>query len=856
MSRRLPRASSSQQRRRSYVELQEEEVHELRVERRKWNRQHGLGLTVAGGGGSFPYRGREEGIFVAKLVPGGAADEAGLKLDDEILSINGVYCSDLEHHQAVDLLRNSGGDLYVRVLRKVIRLVESAVPLAPNVAPLIRSRSSYQLNSARREENGRSRTPDPQMRRRSYSHRADDIYPPTPMEETGYLRPRTPPLRRMSTSHQVEPSSVTPYSSRALQHTTHLDSTGVHFHPYCFACNPSVVHLNPSNIPQLPLPSISSFPTEHIYATPDHANGYPSPTLSQRFNSSRPAATWVDDEPEDTNRFTVRLERDEVTGLGFIVSTRDGQAHSEGVYISGIIKDGVADRSGMLMVGDRILSINGLDVEKAHHKEVVTLLSRSKPYVQLELERDPSANYPEVFDSETEPEHFNATRRSTLRSSMSHHSEPWQTNYTQINHNPPPRAAMPLKSSLKASSRVSAPIATPVRHHPRYPSPSPSPPHPPRRSSSASMNFAMKSADPNDLKLHELQFPPPPTELGRFRESITKNTLTETVVTRVTTNQKGQRPVITEDVVIRKDMGSRLGLRIAGGKDSCSIPFGVDEPGIFISRVIPQGTAARSGRLRIGDRLLKINGNEVSDWTHHEVIRTLSQPSQQIILTVRHDPQPEGLDEFLIQRKDDEQFGIKIIGGVLEQDSYCGKKYDSGIFVSKVHRGGAIARDGRVKVGMRLLEVNGTNVIGVTRREAIEAFRKAGHVLRLMVCDGWSEDTKAVDSDDVTSNRSSVMSNSSWSDKAASSNFIRHQSIHGAKQPNGWPAHLNESNSARSTPTLSKKKHVGVKLPDLRGSKHFPKRPSFTESDDVKTTTIVMSKTTVDKPDKEVFDEC
>ena len=160
--------------------------------------------------------------------------------------------------------------------------------------------------------------------------------------------------------------------------------------------------------------------------------------------------------------------------------------------------------------------------------------------------------------------------------------------------------------------------------------------------------------------------------------------------------------ITRQDVVIRKDMGARLGLRIAGGKDSCSIPFGVDEPGIFLSRVIPHGTAAKTGRLRIGDRLLKINDKDVSDWTHPEVIRALCHPAQQIILTVRHDPPPEGLDEFLIQRKDDEQFGIKIIGGVRETDSYCGKKYDSGIFVSKVHRGGAIARDGRVKVHSEL----------------------------------------------------------------------------------------------------------------------------------------------------------
>lgn len=145
-------------------------------------------------------------------------------------------------------------------------------------------------------------------------------------------------------------------------------------------------------------------------------------------------------------------------------------------------------------------------------------------------------------------------------------------------------------------------------------------------------------------------------------------------------------------------MGARLGLRIAGGKDSSCIPFGKDEPGIFISRVIPQGLACKTGRLRIGDRLLKINGKEVSDWTHPEVIRALCEPAMQIILTVRHDPPPEGLEEFLIQRNDDEQFGIKIIGGVREQDSYYGKKYDSGIFVSQVHRGGAIAKDGRVKV--------------------------------------------------------------------------------------------------------------------------------------------------------------
>jgi len=105
-------------------------------------------------------------------------------------------------------------------------------------------------------------------------------------------------------------------------------------------------------------------------------------------------------------------------------------------------------------------------------------------------------------------------------------------------------------------------------------------------------------------------------------------------------------------VVIHKNTGSRLGLRIAGGKDSSCIPFGnPEEPGIFISRVIPGGAAARTERLRIGDRILKINEKDVSDWTHPEVIRALcAAPAPEVVLRVRHDPPPPGLDELLIHR--------------------------------------------------------------------------------------------------------------------------------------------------------------------------------------------------------------
>ena len=39
-------------------------------------------------------------------------------------------------------------------------------------------------------------------------------------------------------------------------------------------------------------------------------------------------------------------------------------------------------------------------------------------------------------------------------------------------------------------------------------------------------------------------------------------------------------------------------------------------------------------------------------------------------------------------------------------------KQDEGVFISKVHSEGAVPRDGRLRVGHRLVEVNGATLLG------------------------------------------------------------------------------------------------------------------------------------------------
>lgn len=58
--------------------------------------------------------------------------------------------------------------------------------------------------------------------------------------------------------------------------------------------------------------------------------------------------------------------------------------------------------------------------------------------------------------------------------------------------------------------------------------------------------------------------------------------------------------------------------------------------------MVPGGTAATSGKLRVGDRILKVNGTDVTQATHQEAVMELLRPGDKITLSVRHDPLPEG----------------------------------------------------------------------------------------------------------------------------------------------------------------------------------------------------------------------
>lgn len=99
----------------------------------------------------------------------------------------------------------------------------------------------------------------------------------------------------------------------------------------------------------------------------------------------------------------------------------------------------------------------------------------------------------------------------------------------------------------------------------------------------------------------------------------------------------------------------------------------------------PTGQAAKTN-LCVGDRLLRVNDQDMQLATHHEAVAALISNDPEVKLLVRHDPPPPGIQEITINKKLGEKLGISIRGGAKGHPGNPFDKDDEGIFVSKVFK--------------------------------------------------------------------------------------------------------------------------------------------------------------------------
>ncbi|BHF62714.1 Leucine-rich repeat-containing protein [Sparganum proliferum] len=197
-----------------------------------------------------------------------------------------------------------------------------------------------------------------------------------------------------------------------------------------------------------------------------------------------------------------------------------------------------------------------------------------------------------------------------------------------------------------------------------------------------------------------------------------------------------------ERVIIPCQQDQPLGFSICGGSDVSCFPFSTSS-GIFVSRITDGGVAKQTG-LRVGDRILRVNDQDVRDASHDEAVQALIAHQENITLEIRRDPPPSGLREMNIPCRPSEKIGLKLLtfqsplNGDVRRFS---QSLLDGIFVSCVVPGGAVARDGRLKQGDRLLEVNSVWLLGLELQEIAKVVHASEGNLRLTVCDGIDPST-------------------------------------------------------------------------------------------------------------------
>ncbi|XP_034470193.1 discs large homolog 1-like protein isoform X15 [Hippoglossus hippoglossus] len=312
----------------------------------------GLGFSIAGGTDN-PHIGEDPSIFITKVIPGGAAAQDGrLRVNDVILRVNEADVRDVTHSRAVEALKEAGSlvRLYVRrrkpVSEKVmeLKLVKGPKGLGFSIAGGVGNQHIPGDNSiyvtkiiegGAAHKDGRLQIGDK------------------------LLAVNSACLEEVSHEHAVT----------ALKNTPDV--------VYLKVAKPNSVFMNDSFAPPDLTNSYSQHMDNHISPPNFLGQALPPPASSGRYSPTPKSMLGDDDVTREPRK--VVLHRG-ATGLGFnIVGGEDG----EGIFISFILAGGPADLCGELRKGDRLVSVNGVDLRNATHEQAAAALKNAGQTVTI-----------------------------------------------------------------------------------------------------------------------------------------------------------------------------------------------------------------------------------------------------------------------------------------------------------------------------------------------------------------------------------------------------------------------------------------------------------------------------------------
>ncbi|KAK4473766.1 hypothetical protein MN116_003105 [Schistosoma mekongi] len=402
----------------------------------------GLGFSITGGVGNETING-DSGIFITKLTPGGVAETDGrIRIGDRIVQVNDIPLIDVTHEQAVRVLKQAGDQVRIVLVKHTNNhssLRTSSTEMKTELSELnsqdvIICNDDFIGNDVCYDNNvepmGNSKSCSSSISLSSFHQSLSLSHSST----TSHTSPLSEPS--IHNSHRIEsssghlvhsdlsqqqdvnkhPSSIEPLQSKESHHLNHNDrSHNYHRHhpesgkkshssivttnqKYCSSPDLSNEKCHELQSNELGIgtnnPCFASTGQELLEnrmvgiidyvaaaSVSNLINEWPNARLVTLYRSGRKHATTINrNQTENPDMIQRGSSSSSGRSLGLNIVGGDG---SEATFISHIQHDKPAGLSKRIFVGDRLLTVNGVDVIKYGHEKAAAALRDARDRVDL-----------------------------------------------------------------------------------------------------------------------------------------------------------------------------------------------------------------------------------------------------------------------------------------------------------------------------------------------------------------------------------------------------------------------------------------------------------------------------------------
>ncbi|XP_062352875.1 FERM and PDZ domain-containing protein 2 [Cinclus cinclus] len=278
----------------------------------------------------------------------------------------------------------------------------------------------------------------------------------------------------------------------------------------------------------------------------------------------------------------VSLKRDPKNGFGFVIIGGENVGKLDlGIFIASIIPGGPADRAGNMKPGGRLISVNNISLEGVSFNTAVKIIQNCPDEVELIISQPkgikanaPADIYEEGLNEEKNLSRGNSTSGSEISCVDSGRKK------IQDCHTALPKEQDTNTDELEKT--ISWNLTSKLG--PRIPVP---------------------SADSLDIEAADSSHLPSPS--GSNSKEIYM-------------------------VELIKEDGT-FGISVTGG-----INTSVLHGGIYVKSIIPRGPADKDGQIKIGDRLLEVDGISLCGITHKQAVEHLKKSGQDVLHLLRGAP--------------------------------------------------------------------------------------------------------------------------------------------------------------------------------------------------------------------------